>query len=100
LAVNPVNHCNDKMRIPFHKTKDGILLTVRVQPSSSRRGIEGISGDVVKVKLTAPPHEGAANEQLIELLSEELGVRKSSIRIIRGHGSRNKVVEIKGLGTV
>jgi uncharacterized protein len=95
-----VNRCNNKMRIPFQRTKDGILFTVRVQPRSSRKGIEGISGDVVKVKLTAPPHEGAANEQLIELLSEELGVRKNAIRIIRGHGSRNKVVEIRGLETL
>jgi uncharacterized protein len=94
------NRCSKKMRIPFHTTKDGILLTVRVQPRSSRRGIEGISGDIMKVKLTAPPHEGAANEQLIELLSEELGIRKSSMRIIRGHGSRNKVVEIRGIETL
>jgi len=76
------------------------LLTVRVQPGSSRRGIAGISGEIMMVKLTAPPHEGAANKQLIELLSEELGVRKSSIRIIRGHGSRNKVVEIRGVETL
>ena len=88
------------MRIPFRKSKDGIVLAVRVQPRSSKRGIEGVSGDTLKVKLTAPPHEGAANEQLIELLSEELGVRKGSIQIIKGSGSRNKVIKIRGLETL
>lgn len=72
------------------------MINVKVQPRSSRKGLEA-AGDILKVRLTAPPVDGAANEQLIEILSEELGVRKSAISIIKGLSSRQKVVEIKGL---
>jgi hypothetical protein len=84
------------MKIPYKKTKNGITLTVKVQPRSSRKGLTVI-GDVLKVSLTAPPADGAANEQLIELLSEELGIRKSAIRILRGISSRNKLIEVEGV---
>ncbi len=70
---------------------------VKVEPRSSKRSVSGVMGDVVKVKLTAPPVDGAANEQLIEVLSETFGVRKSSIKIVRGLSSKNKVVEITGV---
>jgi len=85
------------MRIPFKKTKRGIVIQVRVQPRSSRKGIEGVTGDTLKINLTAPPVDGAANQQLIEVLSEELKLRKSSIRILKGKSSRYKTVEIKGI---
>lgn len=85
------------MKIPFKKTREGISIQVKVQPRSSRKGVEGVVGEALKVNLTAPPAEGAANEQLIEVLSEAFGVGKSSVGILRGHSSRNKVVEIKGL---
>jgi len=87
---------NAIMKIPYKKTKNGITLTVKVQPRSSRKGLT-VMGDVLKVSLTAPPADGAANEQLIELLSEELGVRKSAIRILRGISSRNKLIEVEGV---
>lgn len=83
------------MKIPFRRTKNGITLHVKVRPRSSKQGVE-VTGDTLKVRLTAPPAGGAANEQLIGILSETLGVRKSSIHIIRGLSSRDKVVEIKG----
>ena len=85
------------MQIPFKKTKLGISLQVKVQPRSSRKGVEGIAGDIVKVYLTSPPAEGAANTQLIEVLSETLGVKKSAIHIIKGFSSRHKLIEIKGV---
>jgi len=72
-------------------------MNVRVQPRSSRKGIGGVVGETIKVNLTAPPVDGAANEQLIEVLSEELGIARSSIRVVRGLTSRQKVVVIKGL---
>ncbi|GAB4418448.1 MAG: DUF167 family protein [Thermodesulfovibrionales bacterium] len=85
------------MQIPFKKTKDGITINVKVEPRSSKKGIAGLTGDTLKVKLTAPPVGGAANEQLIKVLSEELGIKKSLIHIVRGLASRQKVVEIKGI---
>lgn len=83
------------MKIPFKRTKNGVTINVKVQPRSSKQGVE-VTGYTLKVKLTAPPVDGAANKQLIEILSETLGIRKGSIRIIRGISSRDKVVEIEG----
>jgi uncharacterized protein (TIGR00251 family) len=85
------------MQIPFKKSKNGIVVEVKVEPRSSKRGIAGVMENALKVKLTAPPVEGAANEQLIEVLSEAFGIKKSDITIIRGQSSKRKVVEIKGV---
>ncbi len=88
------------MNIPFKKTKDGIVIEVKVEPRSSKKGIAGVMDNVLKVKLTAPPVEGEANEQLIEVVSELTGMRKSNIRIVRGLSSKRKVVEIKGIDSI
>ncbi len=85
------------MKIPYKKTKDGIVIEVKVEPRSSKKGIAGVMDNVLKVKLTAPPVEGEANEQLVEVISEVTGVRKSNIRIVRGLSSKRKIVEIKGV---
>jgi uncharacterized protein len=89
-----------KMEIPFTKTRDGIRIEVKVEPRSSRKGIAGTMGSVVKVKLTAPPVGGAANEQLIEVIAEATGAKKSSIKIVRGLSSKKKVIEIAGVQTL
>jgi len=88
------------MNIPFRKTKDGIVIEVKVEPRSSKKGLAGVMDNVLKVKLTAPPVEGEANDQLIEVLSEATGVRKSNIKIVRGLSSKKKVVEIKGIQSI
>ncbi|HXX80644.1 MAG TPA: DUF167 domain-containing protein [Thermodesulfovibrionales bacterium] len=83
------------MQIPFKKTSHGIILKVRVLPRSSKKGIE-ITPEGLKVKLTAPPVGGAANEQLVEVLSEAFRIRRSAFRILKGLSSKDKVVEITG----
>ncbi|MCC6346610.1 MAG: YggU family protein [Nitrospirales bacterium] len=86
------------MEIPHRTVKDGIILEVKVIPKSSHTGIAGVmDGTVVKVKLTAPPVEGAANEQLIAFLAEEFGIKKSSIVILKGETSRRKTVKLTGV---
>jgi uncharacterized protein len=88
----------EDMKIPYKKTKNGIMIEVKVEPRSSRRQISGImDNDILKVKLTAPPVDGSANEQLIELISETTGVKKSQIKIVRGLSSKRKLVEITGV---
>ncbi|MHB0913282.1 MAG: DUF167 domain-containing protein [Armatimonadota bacterium] len=72
-------------------------LTVRVNPRSSRNQITGWQGDVLTVKLTAPPVEGAANKACAEFLADRLGVRKSQVSLVSGATSRDKVFEIEGL---
>jgi uncharacterized protein (TIGR00251 family) len=75
--------------------RDGaIRLDVRVQPRASRNEIAGTSGTALRVRLTAPPVEGAANEALVEFLAAELGVPRRHVRIVAGAASRNKIVEI------
>ena len=86
------------MEIPYKKTKNGIMIEVKVEPRSSRRQITGVmDNEVLKVKLTAPPVDGSANEQLIELIAEVTGVKKSCIKIVRGLSSKRKLVEITGV---
>lgn len=71
-------------------------LTVHVLPRSSRNEIVGTLPDgTLKVKLTAPPVDGEANKTLIDLISEEYGVSKSRVGIVKGHTSRRKIVELK-----
>jgi uncharacterized protein (TIGR00251 family) len=85
------------MEIPYSRTKDSRLVSVKVVPRSSKKGIAGIDGDVVKIKVTAPPVDGAANEQVIEIIAVAMKVRKSDVDIIRGSASRTKTVRIKGV---
>lgn len=72
-----------------------MFITVRVVPRSSKNEIvPPLRDGTLKVRLTAPPVDGKANEALVALLSEEYGVPKSRIRIVNGEKSKNKVVEI------
>ena len=88
------------MSIPFKKSKKGIIVKVKVEPRSSRKGVSGVTGDSVKVRVNAPPVGGAANKDLIEVLSEELKIRKSAIKIIKGHSVKDKLVEIEGIDSI
>ena len=88
------------MKIPFKESKKGIMLKIKVEPRSSRKGISGLKGDTLKIKLHSPPIGGAANEELIEILSEEFDIKKTAIKIIRGHSSKDKVIEIEGIASL
>jgi len=70
-----------------------MILNIRVIPKASRNRIEKTNGSF-KVYLTSLPQNGLANRQLIDLLSEYLHLKKYQIKIIKGHKSRNKLVEI------
>ena len=85
------------IEIPFNRVNDGIIIEVRVLPRSSKREIVGVVDNVVKVKLTAPPVDGAANEQLVEVLSKHFNVKKSAIMILKGESSKRKTVKITGV---
>ncbi|HEX4468950.1 MAG TPA: DUF167 domain-containing protein [Gemmatimonadaceae bacterium] len=77
---------------------DAVRFAVHVQPRASRSEITGVHGDSMKVRLEAPPVEGAANAALIELLADALGVSRRNVQIVGGQRSRNKVVEVLGVG--
>jgi uncharacterized protein (TIGR00251 family) len=70
---------------------------VRVQPRASRNEISGALGGVLKVRLQAPPVDGAANEALVAFLAEELGIPRRGVRIVAGSSGRSKWVEVDGI---
>ena len=70
-------------------------ISVKVLPKSSKNEIVGWEGEILKVRLTAAPEKGKANEALIALLAKEYGVAKSNITILKGATSQRKLVEIK-----
>jgi uncharacterized protein (TIGR00251 family) len=72
-------------------------ITVRVIPGSSRSDVE--PGDPWRVHVHARPAEGKANEELLQIISRHFGVARSAVRILRGHASRSKTVEIGLEGT-
>lgn len=76
---------------------DGIRLRVRVQPRASRSEIAGPLGDELKVRLAAPPVDGAANEALIRLLADTLHVPRAAVTIVGGLSSRSKIVRVAGI---
>ena len=70
----------------------GVVFKVLVQPRSSKNMLSGLHDDALKVKLTAPPVNNAANRMSIAILAKALGIPKSSLEIISGHTGRNKRV--------
>ena len=72
-------------------------IAVRLVPRASREEVLGFAGEELRVRVTAPPVEGRANRALTRLLASKLGVAKSAVRVVAGHGSRRKVVAVDGL---
>ena len=79
----------------MQETRDGVTFKVSVLPRGSRNEIVGLQGDALKIRLTAPPVEGAANKMCVEFLAKSLKVRKSDVEIIRGQNSRAKTVLVR-----
>ncbi len=78
--------------------QDGaVTFEVRVAPRASRNRVIGVQDGALKVALTAPPVDGAANEALRKLLAKALGVAKSDIQILRGDRARIKVLRVEGV---
>jgi uncharacterized protein len=76
---------------------DGAVLRVHVVPGAARPGVAGLHGDALRVRVTAPPVEGAANRELRRLLARVLGVRAADIELEAGAHGRAKRVRIRGL---
>ena len=83
--------------ISLKESKKGLTFDIQVIPHASRAEIAGVQEGAFKVKVTAPPVEGAANEACIKLLAKELGLKKSQMEISSGTKSRKKTVMIKDI---
>ena len=78
-------------------TATGVRVSVRVQPRASANEVAGIHGDGLRIRLTAPPVEGAANDALVDFLAKSLGIARRDITIVAGSSSRSKIVELTGI---
>jgi uncharacterized protein (TIGR00251 family) len=76
---------------------DGLLLSIKLQPRASSNEICEALGDELRIKVTAPPVDSAANEALIRLLAEHLNCPRNRIELLRGATSRHKVVKLHGV---
>jgi uncharacterized protein (TIGR00251 family) len=80
-----------------YSEKDGSLtFTVRVVARSSRSEIVGEHDGALRVRIAAPPVDGAANEALVRLLSDAFDVSRSAIEILAGHSSKSKTLRLRG----
>jgi uncharacterized protein (TIGR00251 family) len=83
---------------PYLKEQDGgTCLSVKLQPRASKNEIGAPLGEELKIKVAAPPVDGAANAALVAFLAAKLGCSRSACRILRGETSRHKTVLIAGL---
>lgn len=90
------------MREEKGKTKDpdpSVEIKVKLAPKSSRNEVSGKIGDAYRIKVTAPPVDGKANEALVEFLAKRLGVAKGGVQIVSGLSSRLKRVRVTGLSS-
>jgi uncharacterized protein (TIGR00251 family) len=76
---------------------DGVLLSVKLQPRASANEIGDALGDELRIKVTAPPVDAAANEALVKLLAQHLDCPRNRVELVRGHTSRHKTVKLYGL---
>jgi hypothetical protein len=76
---------------------DGLLLSVKIQPRASKNEIKPAQGGELRICVTEPPVDAAANEALIRLLAETLDCARNRIEIVRGHKSRHKILKLYGM---
>ncbi len=76
---------------------DGVLLSIKLQPRASVNEIGQPLGNELRIKVTAPPVDAAANEALVRLLAETFNCGRNQVELVRGHTSRHKVVKVHGI---
>jgi uncharacterized protein (TIGR00251 family) len=87
------------MNLPtfLHAHPDGALLAIKLQPRASVNQLGEPLGAELRIKVTAPPVDAAANEALVRLLAETLDCPRNRVELLRGHTSRHKTVKLHGL---
>jgi hypothetical protein len=81
----------------FARHEDGTAVSVRVIPRAPKTLVQGLLGDALKVRLAAPPVEGAANRELQEFFAGALGIARNRVQILAGATGRNKRVLLAGV---
>ena len=83
--------------IQYNEDDRGITFTVRIVPRASTTEIVGDHEGALRIRIAAPPVEGAANRELVRLLAKKLRVPQSAVEIISGASSKNKIIRLKGV---
>jgi uncharacterized protein len=84
----------------LRETAQGLYLSVKLQPRASRNQIQGLHGAELKIAITAPPVDSAANSALLDFLADRLDLPRSAIQLVRGQTSRHKTIFIAGVRVV
>lgn len=84
-------------RLKITETATGVIFSIHVQPRASRNELCGLQGEELKVRLTSPPVEDAANKLCVEFIAKNLGVAKSRVTIVAGAKSRHKTISVEGV---
>ena len=87
----------DEPPVTIRECEGGLEIAIHAQPRASRSEVVSLHGDSLKVRLAAPPVEGAANAELIRVVAKVLGVPKTLVDVIRRRSGRSKVVRVAGL---
>ncbi len=77
--------------------EDRLQLRIKAVPGASSDAIAGLLGDQLKIRISAPPEGGQANQAIIGLLSKRLGISRRQLTMTSGHASRDKIIQIEGL---
>ena len=82
---------------PLEQTVEGVRLRVKVVPRASLSEVAGTHGNMVRIRLAAPPVDGAANNELVRFIADALSVPRAAIRLVSGQSSRSKVILIDSI---
>ncbi len=77
--------------------QDGVWLAIKLQPRASANEIGDVMGNELRIKVTAPPVDSAANEALVRFLAETLDCARNRVELVRGKTSRHKIVRVHGM---
>ena len=97
IAQAPLAVHGEALLIELELHEEGVILPVKAQPKASRAEIRGASGGMLKVAVTQVAEKGKANEALVEVISQELGLRRSQLELVSGATSRQKRFLVSGI---
>jgi uncharacterized protein (TIGR00251 family) len=83
--------------IPLAETETGVSFRIRVVPRASRSGPAGFQDGAWMLRIAAPPVDGRANQECVDLIAELLGVKRRAVTILSGHAARTKTVAVGGV---
>jgi uncharacterized protein (TIGR00251 family) len=83
--------------MPVSPRGDGVRLRLYIQPRASRTELAGLHGEAIRIRLAAPPVDGAANEELVRFLARQLGVRQGDVSVVSGLAGRRKTVDVRSV---